>query len=192
MCDNKHMLLLQPLCPLTLHPLTSHPHLFISQPIRCNYDAIMLLLQPLHSSPPPPLTLHPLTLHPLTLQPPHPPPPNPLPPHPPPFTLHPLTLLPSPSTPLPSTSSPSTPSPLIPQLIRCHPQNLRVTFYQPPSSPRESSGGGKRRGEGSRKESLASPTSTGRGSVEEEPPAERYGCRKDAMLSQVTHATPNS
>ena len=34
-------------------------------------------------------------------------------------------------------------------------------------------------GRESRRESLASPTSTGRGSVGEEPPAERYGCRED-------------
>ena len=100
-----------------------------------------------------------------------------LPPHPP---------SPRPPSPhlifLPLYPSPSTPSPLLPQPIRHHPQNLpHVTFYLPPSSPRESGGGGGGEeggsvGEGSRRESLANPTSTRRGSVGEEPPAERYGC----------------
>ena len=117
------------------------------------------------------------------------------------FTPSPLTPSPSTSSPHPPPS-PFTPSPssslssslilhLLPhpppphlihvlQPIRRQPKNLpHITFYHPPS-PRESSrgGGGEEGGsvgEESRRESLASPTSTGRESVGEEPPAERYG-----------------
>ena len=140
--------------PSSSHPLTSHPSPLTLHTTANQNDAIMLLLQPLHSSlpstPSPSIPSLPYVSS------------------PPPLTLHPST---------------SIPSPLIPQPMRRHPQNLpHITFYQPPSSPRKSSGGGGGEeggsvGEESKRESLASPTSTGRGSVEEESPAESYEYR---------------
>ena len=110
------------------------------------------------------------------------------------FTPSPLTSPPSTFSPHPPPSPPYLhlhllttlhPHPSHPHLIhvlqpiRRHPQNLpHITFYHPPS-PRKSSGGGGEEGgsvsEESKRESLASTTSTGRGSVGEEPPVERYG-----------------
>ena len=123
----------------------------------------MLLLQPLQ--------LHPLTSH-----------PHPLTPSPFPLTssYHNLrcnyaTLHSS----LPFTPSPSTPSPSIPSDTTANQALPTKSFPRDilPSSfiPKGVQWRGRRRGGW---ESLASPTSTGRGSIEGEPPAERYGCRE--------------
>ena len=106
-------------------------------------------------------------------------------PHPPPSHL--ISTLTSPHLHPPPPHLTLQPHPSHPHLIhvlqpiRRHPQNLpHLTFYHPPSSPRKSSGGGGGEeggsvSEESKRESLASTASTGRGSVGEEPPAERYG-----------------
>ena len=106
-------------------------------------------------------------------------------PHPPPSPLHTFTL----HLHLTLHPHPSYPHLIhVLQPIRRHPQNLpHITFYHPPSSPRKSSEGGGEEGgsvsEESKRESLASPTSTGRGAVGEEPPVERYGFREDVHLT---------